>query len=44
MGSVRSERLILALRKDLIKERTFELDLRWGWNLIFGDWWEGILA
>ena len=41
MAIVRAERLILALEKDLMEERVFKLDLRWGWNPIIGDWWQG---
>lgn len=43
MATVRAERLILALGKDLMKEKIFKLDLRRGWNLIIGDWWQGTM-
>lgn len=44
MATVRAERLILALGKELMEERLFKLDVRWGWDLIIGEWWKGIMA
>lgn len=32
MATVRAERLILALGKELMEERLFKLDVRWGWD------------
>lgn len=43
MGVVRKERVTLALGKDLMEANIFELGLKWGWNLLIEDWWEGIL-